>query len=169
LSADHAPSRQDAIAASSRCCARRTGFWGLQRRAVRRRPTWVGWYTTPTSARITSATRFRGQTWPRNPEAAGRRCNKAGRGASCSADSRRGAPGDGRGWRASVPPTRARGIHWLTAASLPPSASAIWRWDQPCCLRRQACHRRAAVQWWGVGFMPGRVAPPPSEVKLLML
>ena len=30
-------------------------------------------------------------------------------------------------------PVRARAIHWLTAPSLALRASAIWRWDQPCC------------------------------------
>jgi hypothetical protein len=28
--------------------------------------------------------------------------------------------------------------HWLTAASLTPRASAMWRWDQPCCRSSQA-------------------------------
>jgi hypothetical protein len=43
LRAGQISSRHWAIAASSRCRARRIGFWGLQRRAFRRRPTWVGW------------------------------------------------------------------------------------------------------------------------------
>lgn|GEM_PF-1159926 len=43
LIAGHLSSRHWAMAVSSRCRARRTGFWGLQRRALRKRPTWVGW------------------------------------------------------------------------------------------------------------------------------
>ena len=45
----------------------RIQFRGLQRMALSNRPTCVGWYTTPNSRRITSATRFRVQICPRNP------------------------------------------------------------------------------------------------------
>jgi hypothetical protein len=51
------------------------------------------------------------------------------------------------------PPSRARFIHWLTAAALTPSASAIWRCGQPCGLRCQAWSRRAAFQFWGIVFI----------------
>src|SRR6185503_14731513 len=67
LMAGHVSARPRAIASSSRWRARRMGFCGLRQRALRRRPTWAGWYTTPHATRITSTTRFRGQTWPRNP------------------------------------------------------------------------------------------------------
>ncbi len=43
LRAGQMSSRQRVIAASSRWRARRTGFCGLQRIALQRRPTWVGW------------------------------------------------------------------------------------------------------------------------------
>ena len=66
------------------------------------------------------------------------------------------------------PPSRARVIHWLTAASLTPKASAIWRCDQPCCLRCQAWNRRASFQLCGVGFMHDTVPEVCPEVKLLM-
>jgi hypothetical protein len=42
LSAGQVSSRQRAMAASSRCRARRTGFCGLQRSAFSKRPTWTG-------------------------------------------------------------------------------------------------------------------------------
>jgi len=42
LSAGQVSSRQRAMAASSRCRARRTGFCGLQRSAFNKRPTWTG-------------------------------------------------------------------------------------------------------------------------------
>src|SRR5215831_8460365 len=45
--------------------------------------------------------------------------------------------------------SQARLIHWLIAPALTPRAVAIWRWDQPCCWRRQACSRRASCQLWG--------------------
>jgi hypothetical protein len=57
-----------------------------------------------------------------------------------------GTPGGERGWRAAGPGSRARVIHWLTAASLTPMASAIWRWDQPRCRSSQAWRRRASFQ-----------------------
>jgi hypothetical protein len=125
LMAGQVSSRQRAMAASSRCRARRIGLWGLQRSALRRRPTWVGWYLTPNVTRITAATRARVQTWPRNPEASGPRCHSSGKRASGSVASRRGAPGEGCGCKAVGPPCRARFIHWLTAAALTPMASAI--------------------------------------------
>jgi hypothetical protein len=51
-----------------------------------------------------------------------------------------GTPGraGGRCRNACGPPTRARFIHWLMAASLTPNASAIWRCGQPFCLSCQA-------------------------------
>jgi hypothetical protein len=67
LLAGHVSSRHWAMAASSRGCARRLGCWGLQRMALSNRPTGAAWYMTPHSTRTTSATRFRVQTWPRNP------------------------------------------------------------------------------------------------------
>jgi hypothetical protein len=111
LRAGPGSARQRALAASARGWARRPGFWGLQRRAVRRRPTGVGCYTTPHATRSTSTTRCRGQTGPRHPSAAGLRRHKAGRRASGSAARRRGAPGDGRWRQAWRPPARARCPH----------------------------------------------------------
>jgi hypothetical protein len=43
LMAGQVSARQRVIAASSRWRARRIGFWGLQRIALHRRPTWVRW------------------------------------------------------------------------------------------------------------------------------
>jgi hypothetical protein len=43
LMAGQVSSRQCAIAASSRCRARRAGFCGLQRIMAHKRPTWRGW------------------------------------------------------------------------------------------------------------------------------
>jgi hypothetical protein len=60
-------SRQRTIAASSRCRARRAGFWRLQRRALHKRPMWVRWKETPNERRITAAMRPRVQSSPRKP------------------------------------------------------------------------------------------------------
>ena len=49
LMAGQLSSRHWAMAASSRCRARRAGFCGLQRRALHKRPTWRGWYEMPNS------------------------------------------------------------------------------------------------------------------------
>jgi hypothetical protein len=43
LIAGQVSSRRRAMAASSRCRARRAGFWGLQRRALHTRLRWPGW------------------------------------------------------------------------------------------------------------------------------
>ena len=43
LRAGQISSRQRVMAPSSRCRARRAGFWGLQRSALSKRPTWTGW------------------------------------------------------------------------------------------------------------------------------
>ncbi len=146
LRAGQVSSRQRGIAASSRWRARRMGLCGLQRSAWQRRPTGGGWEVTPNSERIMTAMRPRVQTCPRKPYASGPRRNSSGRCASCASESRRGAPGGGRCRRVSGPPSRARFIHWLTAPSLTPRASAIWRWAPPLCLSCQACNRRAAFQ-----------------------
>jgi hypothetical protein len=42
LSAGQVSSRQRVMAVSSRCRARRAGFYGLQRRVFSKRPTWTG-------------------------------------------------------------------------------------------------------------------------------
>jgi hypothetical protein len=60
-------SRQRAIAASSRCRARRAGFWRLQRRALHKRPIGVRWEETPHVRRITAAMRPRVHSSPRKP------------------------------------------------------------------------------------------------------
>jgi hypothetical protein len=151
------------MAASSRWRARRAGLCGRQWIAWHRRPTWRGWYETPNSSWMMAAIRPRVQSGPRKPYASGPRCNNAGNWASCPAESRCGAPGGGRGQRASGPPSRPRFIHWLTAPALTPIASAIWRWDQPFCLRRQACNRRASFQLVGEWVMHGsRPQKPPG-------
>jgi hypothetical protein len=151
-------SRQRVIAASCRWRARRAGFWRLHRIAWHKRPTWTGWSETPHSKERIVAIRPRVHTWPRKPSASAPRCKSSGRRASWSADNRHTAPGGGRWERISGPPSRARCGHWLTAPSLPPTASAICRRDQPFWERGQACRRRASFQFWGNGFMRGRVA-----------
>src|SRR5207244_3703514 len=50
-------SRHSWMAASSRWRARRIGFWRLKPQRSSSRLMWSGWYRTPNSRRITSATR----------------------------------------------------------------------------------------------------------------
>lgn len=76
----------------------------------------------------------------------GPRCRSSGRPTDWSADKRRAGPGGGRAG-GPLGLARARVIHSLTAASLTPIASAIWRWDPPCCRSAHAWRRRAAFQW----------------------
>jgi hypothetical protein len=137
LMAGQVSSRQRTMAASSRWRARRAGFGGLQPIAWHQRPTWTGWEARPNARRITAAIRPQVQTCPRKPSASAPWGKSVGHRASWSAVNRRGAPGRGRCRRASGPPSRARVIHGLTAPSLTPRASAIWRWDQPCGMRCQ--------------------------------
>ena len=50
--------RHRAIAVSFRSAPRRRGFYCVKPKASSKRPTWSGWYVTPNSRRITSATRL---------------------------------------------------------------------------------------------------------------
>jgi hypothetical protein len=59
--------RQRALAASSRCRARRAGCWGLQRHVCSKRPPWTGWEETPNARRIMVAIRPPVHPWPRKP------------------------------------------------------------------------------------------------------
>jgi hypothetical protein len=52
-------------------------------------------------------------------------------------------PAGGRCRKAVGRRSRARYNHWLRAASVPPGASAIWRWGHPLRLRCQAGTHRA--------------------------
>jgi hypothetical protein len=85
---------QAAIAASSRCVARRIGFWGVQPTSRSSRLTCAGWYRTPYSRSITVATRRVVQTSPRKPKASAPRANSNGSCAFCS--------GGNFGWRPGI-------------------------------------------------------------------
>jgi hypothetical protein len=111
-------SRQRAIAASSRCRARRAGLWRRQRRAWHKRPIWVRWEETPQVRRLTAAMRPRVQSSPRKPSASGPCGRRGGRWARGASVSRDGAPGGGRWRSASTPPPPTRFSHCLTAPSL---------------------------------------------------
>ncbi len=130
------------MAASSRWLARRTGRWGLQPTARSSRQTWAGWYRTPKTRSITTATRRVVQTSPVKPYASAPRARKAGSRARCSGASFGVGPGATRRRSAATPPARARLHHWLTAPSVTPSARAMARWLQPCCVSSQARSRR---------------------------
>jgi hypothetical protein len=125
LRAGQVSSRPRVRAASSRGRARRAGWCGLRRMAWHTRPTGRGCDETPHASGLTAAMRARVPPWPRKPSAAAPRCSCAGHGASCAAESRRGAPGGARCRSASRPPSRARVSHCLTAPVLTPSASVL--------------------------------------------
>ena len=151
LIAGHLCSRQCAIAASSRSVARRLGFWTLQPIARSKRPTWSGWYATPKTRLISVATRLRVQISPRKPQACAPLLSKAGSRARCLRVKRSGAPGDLRVRSASLPPSRPRAIHWLTAPGVTPRAAAILLCFQPSRCNSQARRRRPSRQSIGCG------------------
>jgi hypothetical protein len=78
LRAGQVSSRQRVRAASSRWRARRAGFWGRQRMAGRKRPTWPAWEEMPKARWITAAIRPQVQTCPRQPSASAPRGQRAG-------------------------------------------------------------------------------------------
>jgi hypothetical protein len=130
----------------SRWVARRMGFCRLQPQARKMRPTWEGWYETPSSRRITSATRPRVQMSPRNPKDSAPRLSSSGICARCSAVRRDGPPGALPRRSASTPPSSARFTHWLTAPGVTPSALAMSRCFHPSCFSSQARRRRPSRQ-----------------------
>jgi hypothetical protein len=93
---------------------------------------------------MTVATRLAVQTSPRKPNASAPRASNAGICARCPAVSFGAAPGRGRLFKASSPPSRPRRIHWLTAPGVTPSASAIFRWLHPRAFNAQARSRRSS-------------------------
>src|SRR5574341_2051247 len=151
--------RQRSTASSSRCSARSTGFWLLQRTAFKRRPTCVRLYRTPNSRSITLATRRRVHTSPRKPKCSAPCFNRLGSRPNCSSLKRRGAPLFGWVRSASTPPSRPRRIQSLTAALLTPKASAIAFWLQPFSFGSHACRRRASRK--SCGFLARCLSMPP--------
>ena len=85
-----------------------------------RRRTWA-----PNSSLMTFRTRFQVQTSPRNPKCSGPSSKREGSfSVRSSSESFGGRPGLGSVLSASLPPSRAFFIQWLTELSLAPSASA---------------------------------------------
>lgn len=131
-----------AMAASSLCRARRTGFWGVQPHWRISVPTCCRQCFTPNSRSKTAATRRRFHTSPRNPYASAPFAKRAGICCFCCLLSCAFRPGCFRAARAFSPFSRPRLSHWLTAPSVTPSASAISRCFQPFFFRSQARRRR---------------------------
>ena len=101
---------------------------------------------------MTFRTRFRVQTSPRNPKCSGPFSRSSGSlSVRSSSESFGGRPGRGEVLSASLPPSRAFFIHWLTAPSLTPRASAMSVCFQPSCFNSKARKRRASRQSGGVG------------------
>src|SRR5690349_22212200 len=95
---------------------------------------------------MTWATRAQVQTSPRKPYASGPCPRKSGMRRFRSSVSLGGCPGERRLKRASGPPPRARASQRLTVSSEAPRASAMSRWDQPCCFRCNARNLRHSRQ-----------------------
>jgi hypothetical protein len=148
----HFSSRHCSIAPSSRWLARCTGFCRLQPMLRKRLPTCWGVYATLNSRLMTSATRGRVHTSPRNPYASAPLANKVGSSANCSSLSRRFGPPALRLYSALTPALLALLSHWLTAPGVTPKASAILLCFHPCCLSSQARSRRASRQSCGFLF-----------------
>ena len=146
LTSGHRSWRHRSMASSSRWLARRTGFCTLQPQARRIRLTWAGWYETPNSRRITSATREQVHISPRKPNASAPLFNSSGIRARCSCVKRGVGPGGLRVRNASTPPSLARFSHWLIAPCVTPNASAMRYCFQPFWCSSQARKRRASRQ-----------------------
>ena len=119
------------MASSSRCCARRLGFWRLHPYCLRMRPTWEGWYLTPKWRRMSSATLGWVQTSPRKPKADGPWASSSSSCSRCWWVNLEWRPGGLQWRRAWGPWALARLSHWLTAPLLTPKAAAMRCWGQP--------------------------------------
>src|SRR5215211_6119183 len=95
---------------------------------------------------MTTATLSQVHTSPLKPCAWAPWANSSGNLARCSSLRRDGAPGGGLCLKASVPSSLARFIHWLTAPSLTPRASAICFCFQPCSFSSKARRRLPSRQ-----------------------
>jgi hypothetical protein len=151
--------RHCSIAALLRWVARLIGICGVQCQRFNNRETWALWYQAPNSSPITVATRAHVQHSPRKPYASAPWDKSSGIKRHWPPVSLIGPVGLGLARHSSTPCSRVCASHWLTAPALTPSASAICRWGHPCCLRCQACNRRASFQRWGFGFMHGSISP----------
>ncbi len=118
----HRTLRQLSMSASSRCLARRAGFWQLQPRLVISSHTWLLWY--PTRRASLSACRCeRGSTaQSRTPWARGPRSSSCSSRSCWASVSREGRPVLGRACRAPGPRSCQAVCHLLTADRLTPRA-----------------------------------------------
>src|SRR5215216_45948 len=99
---------------------------------------------------MTTATLSQVHTSPRNPCASAPSANSSGNFARSSSLRRGGAPGGGLCLKACTPSSLARFIHWLTAPSVTPRASAISVCFQPCSFNSKARKRlpsRQSLAW----------------------
>jgi len=92
------------MASSSRCRARRLGFWWLQPRQCSTRPTWSRWYLTANLLSISSATRLVLQMSVRYPCSMGPSSRYCTRRFLCCGESVAGRPGAILALSASGPP-----------------------------------------------------------------
>src|SRR5215207_2160791 len=100
--------------------------------------------------RITSATLAHVHTSPRKPYASAPRSRSSGTLARCSSLRRGAAPGGGLCLKPCTPSSLARFIHWLTAPSVTPRASAICVCFQPRSFSSKARKRlpsRQSLAW----------------------
>src|SRR5215203_4648904 len=100
--------------------------------------------------RITSATLAHVHTSPRKPYAGAPRSRSSGTLSRCSSLRRGAAPGGGLCLKPSTPSSLTRFIHWLTAPSLTPRASAICVCFQPRSFSSKARKRlpsRQSLAW----------------------
>jgi hypothetical protein len=95
---------------------------------------------------MSTATLSHVHTSPLKPCASAPRANSLGNLARCSSLRRDGAPGGGLCLKASAPSSLARFIHWLTAPSLTPRASAISDCFQPRSFNSKARKRLPSRQ-----------------------
>ena len=99
----HSAFFQCSMASSFRSNALRSGFWWLHPRECISRPTWSGWYFTPNSASITSASRAVVHNSVEYPYAIAPLSNSFKRRRRCSFLSFQGRPGENRTSKAFAP------------------------------------------------------------------
>lgn len=146
--------RHRAIAASLRCEARRCGFYCVKPTACSNRPTWSGWYVTPNSRRITSATRLQVHQSVVKPTESGpaRTISAKRRSADVNA---KGRPGIGLDLSAASPPACQARLQRLTLDTSAPTRFAtsvrLFRSARRATARRRRASNSAALP---LGLMP---------------
>ena len=128
-----------------RSCSRATsrGFWGLNPKSCKIRPTWSGWYRTPNRFRTTAATRAQVHKSVPNPQARGPESSSLINCNFCFSESLVARGGCGLAANAFTPPVCQATFQRFTLDRLTPIIRAIFRrglrsWKYSAARRRRA-------------------------------